>query len=153
MGKQTSAGIVIGCVQGSPASEDSTGYAALTYQTIGEVTNIPDFGATVAEIESKPLATPIVEKFVGSVNFGTVNIEADLDDEDAGQDLAFDAVIPDHASFGKVFSFEIVYQSGAKRYFQARFFSATESPGSQDSMIGMSMNVGIVSKVVRVAAP
>lgn len=153
MGKQTSTGIVIGCVQGSPASEDAAGYAALTYQTIGEVTNIPDFGATVAVVESNPLVTGITEKYPGFVNFGSVSIEADLDDEDAGQDLATNAVTPDDASFGEVFSFEITYASGAKRYWQARFFSATESPGSSNSMIGMTMNVEIVSKVIKVAAP
>ncbi len=153
MGKQTSTGIVIGCVLGSPASEDAAGYAALTFVNIGEITNIPDFGATVAVVESNPLATGITEKFAGFVNFGSVSLEADLDPEDAGQALATDAVTPDHASFGQVFSFELTYASGAKRYWQARFFSATESPGSSNSMIGTTMNVEIVSKVIKVAAP
>ncbi|AUR90856.1 hypothetical protein NVP1151O_15 [Vibrio phage 1.151.O._10N.222.46.B1] len=153
MAKQTSTGILLGCVLGAPATENETGYDALTYVNLGELTNIPDFGATVQVVESNPLATGITEKFPGFVNFGSVGLEADLDDEDPGQGLATDAVAPDHASFGKIFSFELTYASGAKRYWQARFFSATEAPGSANSMVTTKMNVEIVSKIVKVAAP
>lgn len=153
MSKQTSTGILLGCVEGSPATQDQVGYEALTFTNIGELTNIPDFGATVQVVESNPLATGITEKFPGFVNFGSVNLEADLDDEDAGQALATDAVTPDHASFGKVFSFKLTYASGAVRYWQARFFSATEAPGSANSMVTTAMNVEIVTKVLKVAAP
>lgn len=153
MSKQTSTGIIVSCVQGSPASEDEAGYDALTYTEIGEVTNVPDFGATVQVVESNPLKTGITEKFAGFVNFGSLGLEAEADDDDAGQALALNAVQPDHASFNEVFSFKLQYASGAVRYWQARFFSATEAPGSANSMVGTTMNVEIVSKIVRVPAP
>lgn len=153
MAKQTSTGITLGCVLGSPTTEDQAGYEALTYVNIGEVTNIPDFGATVSVVESNPLATGITEKYPGFVNYGSVSLEADLDDADAGQGLATDAVTPDHASFGLTFSFKLTYSSGAVRYWQARFFSATEAPGSSNSMVTTTMNVEINSKVLKVDAP
>lgn len=152
MSKQTSTGVSIACVQGRPATLDKAGYEALTYTNIGEVTNIPDFGATIQVVESNPLATGITEKFVGFANNGSVALEADYDDEDAGQSLATDAVDTGHASFGQEFSFELTYSSGAKRYWVGRFFSATEVPGSANSMVTTTMNVEINTPILKVAA-
>lgn len=153
MAKQTSTGIKIAAVLGRPATLDKAGYEALTYADIGEVTNVPDFGATIQVVESNPLATGVTEKFVGFVNYGSVALEADYDDEDTGQALATDAVDPTHANFGKEFSFQLTYASGATRYWVARFFSATEAPGGANSMVTTSMNVEINTPVLKVPAP
>lgn len=152
MAKQTSTGIKIAAVLGRPATLDKAGYEALTYVDIGEVTNIPDFGATIQVVESNPLATGVTEKFTGFVNYGSVALEADLDDEDAGQSLATNAVDTTHADYGKEFSFELTYASGAKRYWVARFFSATEAPGGANSMVTTSMQLEINTPVLKVAA-
>ena len=151
--KMTSTGITFHCVEGLPATLDAAGFAALTYVKIGQVTNIPEFGPTIAVVESKPLETGITEKFVGFVNYGSLSVTADFDDEDAGQALVTDAVTTTDASFGKEFSFKLEYQSGAVRYWVGRFFSATEAPNGADSMVTSTMQVEINSPVVKVAAP
>ena len=151
MAKMTSTGIKISAVEGVPATETETGYEALTYVKIGQVTNIPEFGPTVQVVTSEPLETGITEKYVGFVDYGSVSIDADYDDEDAGQDMVTDAVTTTHASFGKDFSFKLEYPSGAVRYWIGKFFSATENPGSANSMVGTSMQVEINSPIVKVA--
>ena len=153
MAKMTSTGIKIAAVLGAPATFDDAGYKALTYVDMGQVTNIPEFGPTIQVVNSEPLATGITEKFVGFVNYGSVAIEADYDDEDAGQSLATDAVTTTDASFGKDFSFELTYPSGAVRYWVGKFFSATENPGGANSMVTTSMTVEINTPVLKVAAP
>jgi len=153
MAKMTSTGVAIRAVEGAPATFDEAGFGALSFVNIGQVSNIPAFGPTVQVVESNPLATGITEKFVGFVNYGSVALEADYDDEDAGQALVTDAVTTTDASFGKDFSFELEYQSGAKRYWVGKFFSATENPGSANSMVSTSMNVEINTPVLKVAAP
>lgn len=152
MAKMTSTGIKLEVVEGAPATFNETGFAGLTYTKIGQVTNIPAFGPTVQVVESNPLETGITEKFVGFVNYGSVALEADYDDEDAGQSLVTDAVTTTDASFGKDFSFKLTYQSGAVRYWVGKFFSATENPGSANSMVSTSMTVEINSPVLKVAA-
>lgn len=150
--KMTSTGITIAAVLGAPATFDQAGFEALTFENIGQVSNIPAFGPTVQVVESNPLATGITEKFVGFVNYGSVALEADYDDEDAGQSLVTSAVDTGDASFGQDFSFELTYSTGAKRYWVGKFFSATENPGSANSMVSTSMNVEINSPVLKVAA-
>lgn len=153
MAKMTSTGVTIAAVEGAPATFDQAGFEALSFVNIGQVSNIPAFGPTIQVVESNPLATGITEKFVGFVNYGSVALEADYDDEDAGQALVTDAVTTTDASFGQNFSFELTYSTGAKRYWVGKFFSATENPGSANSMVSTSMNVEINTPVLKVAAP
>lgn len=149
----TSTGITLEAVEGVPATFDDTGFAALTFVKIGQIVNIPAFGPTVQVVESNPLETGITEKFVGFVNYGSVALEADYDDEDAGQTLVVSAVDTTDASFGKQFSFKLTYSTGAVRYWLGKFFSATENPSGANSMVTTSMNVEIDSPVLKVAAP
>ncbi len=153
MAKMTSTGITLESVEGVPATFDAAGFAALTFVGLGQLTNIPAFGPTIQVVESNPLATGITEKFVGFVNYGSVALEADYDDEDAGQTLATDAVTTTDASFGKDFSYKLTYSTGAVRYWVGKFFSATENPGGANSMVTTSMSVEINSPVLKVAAP
>lgn len=153
MAKQTSTGVKIYCVEGEPATFDQVGFEALTFTQIMEVTNVPTFGPNIQVVTSEPLETGVTEKYIGFVNFGSTSIEADLDDEDPGQALALDACTPGDPSFGKQFSFKFEYASGSVRYFLGRFFSADETPGSANAMIGTSMVVEVNSKILRIPAP
>lgn len=148
--KMTSTGVKLGAVAGVPTAFDKTGYEKLTYVNIGQLTSIPAFGPTVTVVESNPLATGLTEKFVGFTNNGSLSLEADYDDKDAGQVLVMAASEFGGATFGKQHSFEITYPSGAKRYFVGKFFGATENPGSANSMITTTMQLEIDSVVLRV---
>ena len=148
--KFTSAGITIAAVEGVPSTFDKAGFSVMPFVDIGKVSNIPAFGPTVQVVESNTLATGITEKYVGFVNYGSVAIEADYDDEDLGQELVSDAVTTTDPSFGKDFSFDLTYPNGSKRYWVGRFFSATESPNSANSMVSTSMNVEINSPILKV---
>lgn len=151
MSKLTSTGVTISAVQDVPATFDEAGYSALVYTKIGQVTNVPEFGPNVQVVESNPLETGVTEKFVGFINYGSLSVEADFDGEDAGQEMVTDAVTKDHASFGQPFAFKLEYLDGSVRYWMGKFFSATENPGSANSMITTTMQVEIDSVILKVA--
>ena len=151
MSKFTSTGCTIGLVASSPATEDEAGYAALSYVQIGETTNIPQFGPTVAVVESNPLESGIVEKFKGFINNGSTSVDFDVDPTDAGQILVGDGVTG--ADKDTRHSFKIEYSSGDIRYFQGKIFSNSETPGSANSMVSGTAQIEIETNVLKVAAP
>lgn len=151
MGKFTSTGVTIGLVASPPATNDEAGYAALTYVTIGETTNIPQFGPTVAVVESNPLETGITEKYKGFINNGSTSVDFDIDPDDAGQQLIDDGAIG--ASKNVRHSFKVAYSSGDVRYFQGKIFSDSETPGSANSMVTGTAQIEIETAILKVAAP
>jgi hypothetical protein len=153
MSKFTSTGIVMYCGVGQPATLTEAAYDAIATTKIGELTTIPSFGPTITVVESKPLETGVTEKHIGFINYGSLALEADYDDEDAGQSLITDAVDFNHVDFGKTHSIKLVYKSGAIRYWFGKFFSADENPGSADSMVTTSMLFEINSTILKVPAP
>lgn len=150
MGKFTSTGATIGLVADQPATNDDTGYSALTYVDIGQTTNIPSFGPTVAVVESNPLATGITEKFKGFINNGSTSVDFDLDPTDAGQILVSSATIG--ANKDVRHSFKIEYSTGDIRYFQGKVFSDSETPGGANSMVSGTAQIEIETVVLKVAA-
>lgn len=152
MGKMTSTGITLEVGLGEPATYDASGYGAVSVTKIGELTTIPEFGPTISVVESKSLESGKVDKYAGFVDYGSVSLEADFDDDDAGQAIATDAVDKTNAAFGAEHTFKLTYASGAVRYFTGKFFSATENPGSADSMVTTTMSVEINTPILKVTA-
>lgn len=153
MSKFTSTGITLSVAAAQPATEDEAGYAALSYTEILGVTNMPAFGATVNVVESRPLKTGVVEKYKGFINYGSVPVDFDIIEGDAGQALVTAGVTG--AEKNTRHSFKLTYQVGAltaTRYFQGKFFSDPENPGSADSMVSGSANVEIETAIIKVAA-
>lgn len=151
MAKQPNTGIIYSLSAAEPATQDQAGYDALTYTEVGELTNVPAFGASVAVIESNPLKTGVTEKYKGFKNYGSVSFDMDLDDADAGQQLLIEGA--DGANDAVRYSHKLLYPNGEVRYFQGQIFSFTENPGGTNSMITANSNVEISTPIIRIAAP
>lgn len=148
MGINSTAGTTIGISSAAPATFDATGYAALTYTNIGEVTNLGALGRTYAEITHKPIANRAVKKRKGSYDEGKIPLTFAIDEDDAGQTLLQTASEDDDDYY-----FKITYQSGAKRYFPAQVMGFPETSGGVDDILSGSSDLNITGPVVRVAAP
>lgn len=152
MAKQTAAGTRLFISATAPATADETGYAALTYTEVGEITDFGAQGPVFAEITTTPVGDAIVTKFKGSRNNGSQNLTLDLDDEDAGQ-IVMDAALESYDDY----YFKLQFQNGAIRYFPAKVMSFEVQIGSADNMVTASTTLGInhINGVgfVRVAAP
>lgn len=152
MSKMTSTGTILAVSAASPATVDASGFGALSFTTVGEAIDIPEYGPTVQVVESNPLATGVTEKFNGFINYGSLSIGLDLDLEDAGQAI-LEAGVPVPPAQFTPHSFKITFPDGTIEYFVAGIFSYTRNPSTANSMIGSTALLEINSKIIRVAAP
>jgi hypothetical protein len=129
MAVRTSAGSTIGIVAGPPATFNEAGYEALTFVTIGEVTDLGEFGREYALVTHNPIATRGTVKRKGSFNEGSITMTLGLDSADAGQILAKTASESDSD-----YSFAVTTQNGDIYYFQAQCMSFRIGVGSVDSI-------------------
>lgn len=120
----TSAGATIGLSAAAPATWDGTGYAALTYTTIGEVTDLGEIPDKIFELVTiQPVASRAQKKAKGGYNLGSQTIQYAIDPADAGQILANTASGNDttysvkiaHPSLGTIYARALV-MGGPKNY-------------------------------------
>jgi hypothetical protein len=126
---RSSAGTTIGLSSSQPATYNAAGYGALTFTTIGEVTDLGEFGREFNLITHNPIGSRGTVKLKGSFNEGSINMTVGLDTDDAGQILAKTASLSDDD-----YSFKITTQNGDDYYFQAKVMSFKVNVGSVDSV-------------------
>lgn len=136
----SSAGSTIAISAAKPATFDGTGYAALTLTTIGEVTDLGEFGREYNLITHNPIGNRGTVKKKGSFNEGSITLQLALDTDDAGQILAKTASTSDADH-----SFVITTQNGDKYYFQAQVMSFKTSIGAVDSITSASIMLEITT--------
>ena len=116
----TSAGTTLGLVADAPATEDEAGYSALTFVSVGEITDLGEFGREYSEVTHNPLGERRTQKLKGSFNDGSITLQMGRVPSDAGQAL-IQTALDDDADY----SFEVTLQDGTVQYFQAKVMSYT----------------------------
>ncbi|MDK3016550.1 hypothetical protein [Pseudodonghicola flavimaris] len=148
MAFQTASGASLSVSASQPATYDSTGFAALTYTVVGEITNIGEFGKEFATVTHNPLATRGTKKGKGSYNNGTLSPALALDPDDAGQDIMETLLDSDNPG-----SFLVTLQDGTKYYLEGLVMSFKPSVGDIDSVVTASTSVEVTDNdIVKVAA-
>lgn len=145
---QTTAGTTFGVSLTLPATQDEAGYSALTFNLVGEITNIDEYGRVYALVTSNPLAERRTQKYKGSYDEGSFSITFNKLDSDAGQDDMNTSKGQDANA-----AIEITHQDGSKDYFEVKVMSFTKAVGDADSMLEGSAQLEIDSDIVEVAAP
>lgn len=140
MGVQTVAGTEISISAATPATFNATGYAALTYSLIGEITDGGQHGRTYNVVNHNPIATRGTQKFKGSFNEGQKTLQLAVDDDDAGQTLVKAALNSDQD-----YSFKVEYQDGGIDYFQAKVTSWQKATAGVDSMKSATVTLEITT--------
>lgn len=149
MASTISVGSTLSLVEGAPATFDGTGYAALTYAAIGEITEIPTFGGSAQVVTHIPLATGVVDKTVGPIDYGEITVPMASQWDDAGQ-AAVKAGF-DGADARKVHSFKLVTGEGTL-YFTGKITGMQYTPGDANSTFTNSVTVALTSKPIEVTA-
>lgn len=113
-------GTTIGVSATLPATADLAGYQAvgMTYTAIGEVTEIPSYGAEHEVVTHTPLATGVTAKYHGSLNYGSITVPMALDQSNAGQTALKTAL----TNKSRV-AFKVSYADGTADYFQGKVMS------------------------------
>ena len=135
----TAAGATIAISAGVPATHDQTGFAALTYTVIDEVTDLGNgYSRNYNAVEYSPLATREVQTRKGSYNSGTATIMFAVDFADAGQDLLRTAAASD-----ALHSFKVTLQDGSILYFQALVMGDPITISTIDNIVMQSSDLRI----------
>jgi len=85
MAFSTSAGILFKISAGVPATFNAAGYAALSFTTVGEVTDISGFGIVWSNQTGNQLALRGTQKKKSVRDPGNLDLTLNLDTDDAGQ--------------------------------------------------------------------
>lgn len=146
----TTLGTTLGVVLGEPATFDEAGYAALTYQAVGEVGDLGEFGGTREVVTFTPVDTGVVAKRPGSIDYGEMTLQIARDAVDAGQ-IALQSGL-DGTNAGEIHSFDVTDRTGAKLYFTGIISSFTYNAGSANTIFGGSCTINLTTKPIAVAA-
>lgn len=131
---RTSAGTTLKVTSSAPSAYTTSGYNTLfttspVPATVGEITDLGEFGREFALVTHNPVGTRGTQKFKGSFNEGTMSLSLGLDTDDAGQIIMKAASLSDDN-----YSFMVTTQSGDRYFFQAKVMSFKVGVGSVDSI-------------------
>lgn len=141
----TSAGSTFALSASIPATYDASGYNALTYTAVGEVTDVGEVGREYNLVNFNPLGTRITKKFKGSYQAGSITLQFGRDFTDSGQILLGAAAFSDNT-----YSFKITLQNGKKLYFTGMVMSLKTNVGSVDQITSASAQIELHTDVVEV---
>lgn len=149
---RTSAGTTLGISASNPATFNIAGYDALSFTTIGEITDLGEFGREYNLVTHNPIGSRGTVKKKGSFNEGSMTLQLGLDTDDAGQILAKTASLSDGD-----YSFKLTTQNGDIYYYQAQVMNFKVGVGQVDSittasitleLTSSSTGVGVVEKLI-----
>lgn len=145
----SSVGTVVSVADASPATYDAVGFAALTWVACGELAELPSFGAEAALATHTPLATGIVAKRRGSLNYGSVALTMALSNADAGQGILQLAAEAAAGADAQV-SVKVELVSGEVQYFTAQVMSYRTNVGNADAITMAEVTLEIDNSIVKV---
>lgn len=145
----SSVGTVVSVSANAPATYNSAGFAALTWSPCGELAELPAFGAEAALATHTPLATGIVAKRRGSLNYGSVALTMAMSDTDSGQTVLQDAAEAGAGQDAQV-SVKVELVNGEVQYFTAQVMSYRTNVGNADAITMAEVTLEIDNSIVKV---
>ena len=133
---RASVGTLLAISAGAPATNDATGFAALTYTTIGEITNAGELAQQWGMAEHVPLSNGLTEKYKTTRNAGTQTFELGLDTDDAGQILAKAAMLSTAN-----YSFKQTMPNGDVYYSRGLVTNFSSTPGDAGAIASASITI------------
>ena len=141
-----STGIVFGVTTVLPGTFSELGMSALNFFKVGELTEIPEFGATIELLVNKPLEKKgAVSKNTGSIDYGSTIITMGRDTSDLGQSILKRGV---ELGINQEHSFCLILPNGEVDYFMGKIFSYKTTPGAANSIVASSVNIEVTSKTI-----
>lgn len=146
MAIQTSAGSTISIATALPATYDATGYNALAWLVIGEVTDIGEFGKEYNLVTHSPVGNRQVKKLKGSYNNGSIALQMARDAAAGSNQAALKTARDSDASY----SFKVTLQDGTKMNFTGKVMSYKTQVGGVDAVTGATATIELDSDVTEV---
>lgn len=142
-----SVGTKLSFVAGKPATYDAAGFAALTFLLASEAAELPTFGPQAALATHTPLASGVVAKRRGSLNYGSVTIPFALSDDDTGQAVVRLLGTADAGEDATV-SVKVELPNADILYFTAQVMSFQTNIGNADQITMAEVQLEIDGEVL-----
>jgi hypothetical protein len=142
----TSAGTTIAiAVDANPSTYNETGFDALSWVNIAEITEAGEFGRQYNLVTHMRLDERRTVKRKGSFNDGQMTLQLARVTSDAGQADLVQALDSDLNS-----SFRVTLQDGTELFFTAQVLSYTTNVGNVDQITGSTVVVEITGDIIEV---
>ena len=142
----SSIGTCMAFASAKPATEDAAGYAALTWVTSGEATNVGDVGPDNQVITFDTVCDGKVNKRMGATNYGQQNLVLAYDKDNNAQAI-LETKVDDKTS---VSVRETLPGTAGTLYYMAYVASLKTQSGSSSDFLRASLNLEIDSKIIKV---
>lgn len=146
MAIQTSAGSTVAIATALPGTYDATGFNALTWNIIAEVTDIGEVGKEFNLVTHMPVASRQVKKLKGSYNNGAITLQMARDTQASANQDKLKTALGSDASY----AFRVTLQDGSKLYFTGKVMSYKTQIGGVDQVTGASTAVELDNDIVEV---
>ena len=156
----TAAGVTFG-IGTSASIDESSASAAITdfqndsFDDVGEIESISEFGDSVNPVTFTALADQRVRKFKGSRDAGNMTLTLGFDSANAGQAALKDAADDDTQTD---YNFRVVLNdgsaggSGTELYFYGKVMGRPVEVSSVDNIVRATVQIGINSDIYQVDA-
>jgi len=134
----TIAGMTLGVTPTLPTSLAPIDFASLTFNNIGYMSELGEYGVEYNVIKFKPIATRKTIKVKSFFDYGTNTIELAFDPQDGGV-----AILREALNSNNEYSFRISYNDDVVEYFLAKVTKIKRSSGSITSMRMLSIDLNI----------
>ena len=139
----TSIGTTLHVSAAAPATEDSAGYAALTWTETAGIGSISDKGDTSEDVTFTTLKTGRVEHSIGGVDGGALSVTCKNILADAGQ-----VIIRTGANNDSDHSFKVTDPDGTIFYFQGKIANGVYTSRTASSSEGYNFEIRINTATV-----
>lgn len=136
----TDLGTTFKVASGKPATEDQTGYGALSWGDVGGVVSLPERGDTVEDIQEPTLADGRNEHFGGLKDGGLLQIPIKHIESDTGQ-----ATLSSAAGTNTQYSFQEVDIDGEAHFYYGRVFEFKRREATTSSNKGYILTIAVNS--------
>lgn len=149
----TSAGTKLYVSSSAPASFDETGYGAVSWTEINEITDMGEIGRVYADVTHKPINNRQTFHKKGGFDDGGLQLQMAHAPADPGQVILAAALNDDNDYYFKLeYNDNPGGSSNTIEYFPAQVFSAPKAVGNVDSMTTKTVNVMVDGDIVLVDA-
>lgn len=142
----TSAGTQYFIAQPPVATYDETGFTALTWTLVEEVTDLGTYGKVFTKVSHNPLGDRKTVKRKGSYDNGTLSLKMARVPSDAGQAILIAALDSDAS-----YPMKVVLQDGTINYFTGQVLSYTTNVGTVNQITAAEVSVEVDNSVIEVA--
>ncbi|MCG7574850.1 hypothetical protein MHM39_14860 [Phaeobacter sp. CNT1-3] len=143
MAHQTGSGVALAISLDAPAAHNEAAINSISFDEVGEVTNIGEFGKEWALVTHKPLASRGTKKGKGSYDNGNLNPSLALDPNDAGQTAMETALNRDEPAY-----FRITLQDGTTYFLEGLVMKFRPNVGGVDDVVTAPTTIEITDKEI-----